>query len=55
MITQDATAVSERFVQQAVLVRQKLKEAIVGQDDVLDQLLICALTGSHALIVGALV
>jgi len=53
VITQDATAVSERFVQQAVLVRQKLKEAIVGQDDVLDQLLICALTGSHALIVGA--
>ena len=53
MITQDATAVSERFVRQAFLVRQKLKEAIVGQDDVLDQLLICALTGSHALIVGA--
>ena len=53
MITQDATAVSQRFVQQAVLVRQKLKEAIVGQDEVLDQLLICALTGSHALIVGA--
>jgi len=30
-----------------------LKQTIVGQDAVLDQLLICALTGSHALIVGA--
>ena len=46
-------AVSESFVKQVVLVREKLKEAIVGQDEVLDQLLICALTGSHALIVGA--
>lgn len=53
MIAQDATAVREMFVRQAVSVRQKLNEAIVGQDEVLDQLLICALTGSHALIVGA--
>ncbi len=53
MIVQDAMAVRETFVEQAVRVRTKLKEAIVGQDDVLDQLLICALTGSHALIVGA--
>ena len=53
MIAQDATAVREMFVRQAVSVRQKLNEAIVGQDEVLDQLLIGALTGSHALIVGA--
>jgi MoxR-like ATPase len=53
VIAQDATAVREMFVRQAVSVRQKLNEAIVGQDEVLDQLLICALTGSHALIVGA--
>lgn len=53
MIAQDATAVREMFLRQAVSVRQKLNEAIVGQDEVLDQLLICALTGSHALIVGA--
>ena len=53
MIAQDAAAVSRSFVEQAVRVRQKLTESIVGQDDVLDQLLICALTGSHALIVGA--
>lgn len=53
MIAQDAAAVRDSFVQRAMLVRQKLKESIVGQDEVLDQLLICALTGSHALIVGA--
>ncbi len=50
---QNAQAVSDDFVRQAQRVRDKLKEAIVGQDAVLDQLLVCALTGSHALIVGA--
>ncbi len=53
MIAQDAASVSRSFVDQAVRVREKLTESIVGQDEVLDQLLICALTGSHALIVGA--
>ncbi len=53
MIAQDAAAVRDSFVHRAMLVREKLKESIVGQDEVLDQLLICALTGSHALIVGA--
>lgn len=50
---QNAQSVSDDFVRQAMRVRDKLKEAIVGQDTVLDQLLVCALTGSHALIVGA--
>ncbi len=50
---QNAQSVSDDFVRQAMRVRDKLKEAIVGQDAVLDQLLVCALTGSHALIVGA--
>lgn len=53
MIVQDAEAVSQMFAKLAMQVRDKLKESIVGQDDVIDQLLICALTGSHALIVGA--
>ena len=53
VITNDALAVSNAFVDQARVVRAKLQESIVGQDEVLDQLLICALTGSHALIVGA--
>ncbi len=53
MIAVDARSASESFVRQAIQVRGKLKESIVGQDEVLDQLLICALTGSHALIVGA--
>lgn len=49
----NAAVVCALFVEQAQQVRAKLKEAIIGQDEVLDQLLICALTGSHALIVGA--
>lgn len=53
MIVQDAEAVCELFAKQAMQVRDKLKESIVGQDEVIEQLLICALTGSHALIVGA--
>ena len=50
--SESASAVSQDFIEQTRAVRAKLKETIVGQDDVLDQLLICALTGSHALIVG---
>jgi MoxR-like ATPase len=53
VIVQDAEAVCELFAKQAMQVRDKLKESIVGQDEVIEQLLICALTGSHALIVGA--
>ncbi|WP_231744334.1 AAA family ATPase [Stieleria neptunia] len=44
---------TEIFLEQVQSVRQQLKQTIVGQDAVLDQLLICALTGSHALLVGA--
>ncbi len=43
----------ETFVEQVRTVRQQLQQVIVGQDVVLDQLLICALTGSHAVLVGA--
>lgn len=53
MTAETSAAVCESFVDQARTVREKLQESIVGQDAVLDQLMICALTGSHALIVGA--
>jgi MoxR-like ATPase len=33
-------------------IRAALHEVVVGQDEVIDQLLVCALTGSHALLVG---
>lgn len=50
---EEARQTSESFVQQVRSVRDQLHQSIVGQDDVLDQLMICALTGSHALLVGA--
>ena len=53
ILKDEAQAASESFVRQVQGIRQQLKQTIVGQDDVLDQLLICALTGSHALLVGA--
>ena len=34
------------------MIRTSLHEVVVGQDDSIDQLLVCALTGSHALLVG---
>jgi MoxR-like ATPase len=40
------------FVKQVAAIRAQLHRAIVGQDDTIDRLLICALTGSHALLVG---
>jgi MoxR-like ATPase len=33
-------------------IRQGLHQVVIGQQQIIDQLLICALTGSHALIVG---
>jgi MoxR-like ATPase len=40
------------FAQRVRAIRDALHEVVVGQDEVIDQLLVCALTGSHALIVG---
>src|SRR5690242_8132840 len=40
------------FAERASAIRFRLHEVIVGQDDTLDLLLTCALTGSHALLVG---
>ncbi|HEY4329759.1 MAG TPA: MoxR family ATPase [Phycisphaerae bacterium] len=54
MTTQSVTpqARVDDFVKQVVAIRQQLHKVVVGQDAALDRLLICALTGSHALIVG---
>ncbi len=43
----------ETLLEQISQLRSLLKNSIVGQADVLDNLLICALSGSHALLVGA--
>jgi MoxR-like ATPase len=52
----DSTAIAqhqvEGFVDQVRAIRVSLHQVVVGQDQCLDLLLICALTGSHALLVG---
>ena len=40
------------FADQVRTIRKSLHQVVVGQDETIDQLLICALTGSHALLVG---
>jgi MoxR-like ATPase len=40
------------FADRVRAIRTALHEVVVGQDEVIDELLVCALTGSHALIVG---
>jgi MoxR-like ATPase len=40
------------FVERVGALREGLHQAIVGQDETIDLLLSCALTGSHALLVG---
>jgi MoxR-like ATPase len=42
----------EKFADRVRTIRGSLHQVVVGQDDVIDQLLVCALTGSHALLVG---
>ena len=42
----------DSFAQRVRTIRQTLHEVVVGQDEVIDQLLVFALTGSHALLVG---
>src|SRR5215203_2588652 len=48
----DARQRVDRFVAQARDIRTALHRVLVGQDQPIDQLLTCALTGSHALLVG---
>jgi MoxR-like ATPase len=40
------------FAQRVQSIRESLHQVVVGQDETIDQLLICGLTGSHALLVG---
>ncbi|MCO8123258.1 MoxR family ATPase [Stieleria sp. TO1_6] len=42
-----------RFSDSVARIRGWLEQTVVGQSDTLDQLMLCALTGSHALLVGA--
>jgi MoxR-like ATPase len=42
----------DKFADRVRTIRASLHEVVVGQDEVIDQLLMCALTGSHALLVG---
>ena len=48
----DAMGRVDRFVEGVQSIRKSLHEVIVGQDPTIDLLLTCALTGSHALLVG---
>lgn len=54
-IHQDVAVAQERvdhFVLQVGAIRQQLHRVVVGQDAAIDMLLMCGLTGSHALLVG---
>lgn len=42
----------EMFASRIQSLRESLHQVVVGQDETIDQLLTCALTGSHALLVG---
>ncbi|MDP6447285.1 MAG: hypothetical protein QGG36_13690 [Pirellulaceae bacterium] len=42
----------EEFSDRVKTIRESLHQVVVGQDEAIDQLLTCALTGSHALLVG---
>jgi len=42
----------ERFAERVQALRENLHQVVVGQDETIDLLLTCALTGSHALLVG---
>ena len=41
-----------QFTEQVREIRKRLHEVVVGQDVAIDMLLTCALTGSHALLMG---
>ncbi len=52
----DAVSIAQEklthFAHRVQAIRESLHQVVVGQDDTIDQLLVCALTGSHALLVG---
>ncbi len=50
--TEQAQEQIQHFAQKIKEIRSRLHETVVGQDQTIDLLLTCALTGSHALLVG---
>jgi MoxR-like ATPase len=50
--TTDIAAVAERVSQERVRILAEIRKVIVGQDDVIDQVLIALFTGGHCLITG---
>ena len=42
----------DEFTQRVANIRNSLHTVVVGQEETIDQLMVCALTGSHALLVG---
>src|SRR5262245_8483304 len=50
--TQIARQRVDAFAQKVVAIRKILHQVVVGQYQTIDMLLVCALTGSHALLVG---
>src|SRR5277367_5259690 len=47
-----AAARVDEFIDKVGQIRRQLHQVVVGQDATIDLLLTCALTGSHALLVG---
>src|SRR6516162_7824467 len=56
MISSDHANIAQEkvraFADRVKAIRQSLHEVVIGQDKTIDLLLTCALTGSHALLVG---
>ena len=50
--SQEAQQRLKEFTDRVRTIRRSLHEVVVGQDEMIDELLMCALTGSHALLVG---
>lgn len=50
--TDIAQSAMEAFTERVAEIRTALHRVVVGQDETIDMLLVCALTGSHALLVG---
>lgn len=49
---EDAAGRVETFAGRVRAIRESLHQVVVGQDETIDMLLTCALTGTHALLVG---
>lgn len=55
ILSESATVAAKRideFTGRVATIRESLQKVIVGQAETVDQLLVCSLTGSHALLVG---